>query len=72
MPNVSWTYNSTKFLKEKLGVLIWFVIIYWVVSVGIGLWAALRVKNTADFAAAGHSLPMSIVTATVFATCFSF
>ncbi len=33
--------------------LIWFVIIYWVVSVGIGLWAALRVKNTADFAAAG-------------------
>ena len=36
--------------------LIWFVIIYWVVSVGIGLWAALRVKNTADFAAAGHSL----------------
>jgi SSS family solute:Na+ symporter len=29
--------------------LIWFVIIYWVVSVGIGLWAALRVKNTADY-----------------------
>lgn len=50
--------------------LIWFVIAYWVVSVGIGLWAALRVKNTADFAAAGHSLPMPIVTATVFATWF--
>jgi Na+/proline symporter len=50
--------------------LIWFVIIYWVVSVGIGLWAALRVKNTADFAAAGHSLPLPIVTATVFATWF--
>jgi Na+/proline symporter len=40
------------------------------VSVGIGLWAALRVKNTADFAAAGHSLPLPIVTATVFATWF--
>ena len=39
-------------------------------SVGIGLWAALRVKNTADFAAAGHSLPLPIVTATVFATWF--
>ena len=50
--------------------LLWFVIIYWVISIGIGLWAALRVKNTADFAAAGHSLPMSIVTATVFATWF--
>ena len=33
--------------------LLWFVIIYWIISVGIGLWAALRVKNTADFAAAG-------------------
>ncbi len=50
--------------------LIWFVIIYWVVSVGIGLWAALRVKNAADFAAAGHSLPLPVVTATVFATWF--
>lgn len=50
--------------------LIWFVIIYWAISIGIGLWAAMRVKNTADFAAAGHSLPMYIVTATVFATWF--
>ena len=50
--------------------LIWFVIIYWLISIGIGLWAALRVKNTADFAAAGHSLPLPIVTATVFATWF--
>ena len=50
--------------------LLWFVIIYWIISIGIGLWAALRVKNTADFAAAGHSLPMPIVTATVFATWF--
>lgn len=50
--------------------LLGFVIAYWVISVGIGLWAALRVKNTADFAAAGHSLPLPIVTATVFATWF--
>jgi len=50
--------------------LLGFVIVYWVISVGIGLWAALRVKNTADFAAAGHSLPLPIVTATVFATWF--
>ena len=50
--------------------LIWFVIIYWIISIGIGLWAAMRVKSTADFAAAGHSLPLPIVTATVFATWF--
>jgi Na+/proline symporter len=50
--------------------LLWFVIIYWIISIGIGLWAALRVKNTADFAVAGHSLPLPIVTATVFATWF--
>ncbi|MEN7526745.1 MULTISPECIES: sodium:solute symporter family protein [unclassified Cupriavidus] len=50
--------------------LIWFVIAYWVISVGIGLWAALRVKGTADFAVAGRSLPFHIVTATVFATWF--
>src|SRR3981189_2302573 len=50
--------------------LLWFVIIYWIISVGIGLWAALRVKNTADYAVAGRRLPMYIVTATVFATWF--
>jgi Na+/proline symporter len=63
-------YNFTKFIREKSGVLIWFVIIYWVISIAIGLLAALRVKDTADFAAAGHSLPLPIVTATVFATWF--
>ena len=50
--------------------LLWFVIAYWVISVGIGLLTALKVKNATDFAAAGHSLPMPIVTATVFATWF--
>ncbi len=50
--------------------LLWFVIIYWIISVGIGIWAALRVKNTGDYALAGRSLPLHIVTATVFATWF--
>jgi SSS family solute:Na+ symporter len=50
--------------------LLWFVILYWIISVGIGLWAALRVKNTGDYALAGRSLPLYIVTATVFATWF--
>lgn len=47
-----------------------FVILYLLLSVGIGLAAARRVHNTKDFAVAGRSLPLPIVTATVFATWF--
>jgi SSS family solute:Na+ symporter len=50
--------------------LLWFVIAYWIVSVGIGLYAATRVHNTKDFAIAGRQLPFYMVTATVFATWF--
>jgi SSS family solute:Na+ symporter len=50
--------------------LLWFVIIYWIISVGIGLWAGTLVKNSKDFAVAGRALPMYVVTATVFATWF--
>ena len=50
--------------------LLWFVILYLAVSVGIGLWAATRVHDTKDFAVAGRSLPLPVVTATVFATWF--
>ncbi len=50
--------------------LLWFVIIYWVISVAIGLYAAKFVHNTKDYAVAGRRMPMYIVTATVFATWF--
>ena len=50
--------------------LLGFVLLYWIVSVLIGLVAALWVKNTTDFAVAGRSMPMYVVTATVFATWF--
>ena len=50
--------------------LLWFVIVYWLISVGIGLLAATRVHNTKDFAVAGRHLPFYMVTATVFATWF--
>ncbi|MEN3291898.1 MAG: solute:Na+ symporter, family [Burkholderiales bacterium] len=53
-----------------MNALIWFVILYWVISVGIGLYAARYVNNSKDFAVAGRSLPMYVVTATVFATWF--
>lgn len=47
-----------------------FVIGYLVVSIAIGLLASLRVHNSKDFVSAGRSLPLSIVTATMFATWF--
>ena len=50
--------------------LIWFVIAYLLVSIGIGLIAATRVHNTKDYAVAGRHLPLPVVTATVFATWF--
>jgi len=50
--------------------LLWFVILYLMVSVGIGLVAATRVHNAKDFAVAGRSLPLPVVMATVFATWF--
>jgi len=50
--------------------LVTFVAIYLLVSVGIGLYAATRVKNSTDYVAAGRHLPLYIVTATVFATWF--
>ncbi|MFZ2541960.1 MAG: sodium:solute symporter family protein, partial [Gallionella sp.] len=50
--------------------LIWFVILYLLLSVGIGLYASTRVHNSRDFVVAGRNLPLPIVTATVFATWF--
>ncbi|VVE00127.1 High-affinity proline transporter PutP [Pandoraea horticolens] len=50
--------------------LIWFVILYWVISVAIGLLAALKVRNTKDFTVAGRRLPYGMVVAVVFATWF--
>ena len=47
-----------------------FVILYLLVSIGIGLFAATRVHSAKDFAVAGRHLPLPVVTATVFATWF--
>lgn len=50
--------------------LIWFVVLYLLVSISIGLFAARGVKTSKDFAVAGRHLPLPIVMATVFATWF--
>jgi solute:Na+ symporter, SSS family len=46
------------------------VIFYLLITIAIGLWAAKRVKNTADFAIAGRSLPLVMIVTTTFATWF--
>lgn len=50
--------------------LIWFVMLYLLASVGIGVYAATRVHSAKDYVVAGRSLPLYIVIATVFATWF--
>ena len=46
------------------------VIVYLLVTIAIGLVAAKRVKNSADFAIAGRHLPMAMIITTTFATWF--
>ena len=50
--------------------LIGFVTLYLVLSIGIGLYAATKVHNASDYITAGRSLPMIVVVAMVFATWF--
>ena len=46
------------------------VIVYLLVTIAIGLYAAKRVKSSADFAVAGRRLPLLMIITTTFATWF--
>ncbi|KQP17959.1 sodium:solute symporter family protein [Pseudorhodoferax sp. Leaf267] len=46
------------------------VFVYLLATIAIGLWAARRVKTTADFAVAGRNLPLVMIVTTTFATWF--
>ncbi|TAK93223.1 MAG: sodium:solute symporter [Aquabacterium sp.] len=47
-----------------------FVFLYLLGTMGIGIYAGTRIKDTADFAVAGRSLPLAMVITTTFATWF--
>lgn len=47
-----------------------FVVLYLLVSIVIGIYAAVKVRNTSDYANAGRSLPLIMVVTTTFATWF--
>jgi SSS family transporter len=51
-------------------ILITSVVLYLLGTLGLGVWAGSRIKNTADFAVAGRSLPLIMVVTTTFATWF--
>ncbi len=46
------------------------VVLYLLGTLALGVWAGTRIKNTADFAVAGRSLPLIMVVTTTFATWF--
>ena len=50
--------------------LVAFVVLYLLGTLALGVWAGTRIKNTADFAIAGRSLPLIMVVTTTFATWF--
>ena len=47
-----------------------FVIVYLLGTIAIGLWAAKKVRTSADFAIAGRHLPLYMIVTTTFATWF--
>lgn len=51
-------------------ILLYSVIAYLLATMALGMYAGTRIKNTADFAVAGHSLPLAMVITTTFATWF--
>jgi Na+/proline symporter len=50
--------------------LVAFILVYLLVTILIGRWAAQRVKSASDFMVAGRSLPLGISTCVIFATWF--
>lgn len=51
-------------------ILISSVVLYLLGTLGLGVWAGTRIKDTSDFAVAGRSLPLIMVVTTTFATWF--
>ena len=47
-----------------------FIFLYLLFTIGIGWWASTKVKNTQDFVIAGRHLPMVVAASALFATWF--
>lgn len=53
-----------------MNALIFWIFIYILISIGIGIFASRRVKDDTDYILAGRGLTLPIVIATTFATWF--
>jgi solute:Na+ symporter, SSS family len=53
-----------------MDMLLFFILLYLLVTVLVGVWASRRVHNTTDFLLAGRKLPLYMATTVVFATWF--
>lgn len=56
---------------EHTGWVIAGILVFFAVRVGIGLWAARRVNNAADYILAGRGLPIHMTAASIMATWFA-
>jgi Na+/proline symporter len=50
--------------------MIWFILAYILVQLGIGIWASKHIKNELDFLVAGRSVPGFLLVISLFATWF--
>lgn len=50
--------------------MLFFILLYLLINIGVGVWASRRVQNTNDYLLAGRKLPFPVATAVVFATWF--
>ena len=50
--------------------LLFWIVLYLIASIGIGLYASRKVRTDTDYILAGRGLPLYIVIATTFATWF--
>lgn len=57
-------------LLSGQGILTSFILVYLIVTVLIGQWAARRVHSTSDFVVAGRNLPLGMSACVIFATWF--
>lgn len=53
-----------------MNTLLFWIVLYLIASIAIGLYAGRKVKTDTDYILAGRGLPLYIVIATTFATWF--
>ena len=56
---------------EYVWLIVTFIVVFFIIRMGVGLWASKRVSDAADYIVAGRKLPLYMVGASVMATWFA-